>query len=409
MSLVAIGVGCEVAATVLGTVGKQLVSYSAKPSTTDELRALLKYTGLTITTLLGPILDAAAYAMAPQSIIAPLDGLDVVWNTCSAPCTLGERLAKSHIVGTALIFLGSALSPLFGPHEERMVTLESMQETYSGWRFLTYMLGIGGVLLISFYLILVRPHGTGDAFRGIGLGVTAGAIAGNMFLLSDSLGLLRTCIQTGNWTAYQHFLPYLILVSAIVVAVLNIPFMTKGLEEFDALFMVATFTGTKILVASISAEWVLLEMVNSSWADTICYWMCLVVMFAGLAVVGRKTIVTQQTFLAMQKEQLRKEQSGRSTENAENGYQAESAEATTTSEEETSADEAVMVVLPRQEFSGTISPTSVGSLVWWTSPLAGPAVSASAFDPPTAKESAVVASASAVAASSSSSGEEAET
>ena len=60
-------------------------------------------TGLVLNTAFGPIVDMAAYAFAPQSLIAPFGGLDVVWNTLSAPYTLGETLTRPRILGCSLI------------------------------------------------------------------------------------------------------------------------------------------------------------------------------------------------------------------------------------------------------------------------------------------------------------------
>jgi len=285
--VVVVGLACEIAATVLGTLGKQLVSYSGKPDAKGHA-SLFKAGGLTVTSVFGPLLDASAYALAPQSMVAPLNGLDIVWNTCLAPCTLGEHLTRSHVVGAALVFLGSSLSSCFGNPQNGASSLEREYELFSSCGFVLYCAAGAALLLSSALVLRSRPKGVGDWLRGVALGATAGFIAGNMFFLSEALGMLRTCLETGDWNVWRHWLPYVVSGSALAVALTNIPFMAKALEEYDALFMITLFAGCQIATACISAQVVLREMEDQPWSRTIAYWCCILLIICGLGVVGWK-------------------------------------------------------------------------------------------------------------------------
>lgn len=282
-----VGIVCEVAATVLGTLGKQLVSRSGKVATSQQ-RCALKVAGLTVTSVFGPLLDAAAYALAPQSLVAPLNGLDIVWNTCSAPFTLGEHLTKSHVVGSLLVFVGSSLSSLFGQHHNDPKTLEQEKAIFVSWSFFLYALVSMVGLLASALILRQRPRNVADWPRGMALGGTAGFVAGNMFFLSEALGMLRAAMTTGDWSAWQHWLPYVITAGAVIVAVSNVPLMSKALEEYDALFMITLFAGCQITTACVSAAVVLREMQRHSWLQILAYWGCILLIVLGLLVVGRK-------------------------------------------------------------------------------------------------------------------------
>mmetsp|Transcript_76900 Transcript_76900/g.243036 ORF Transcript_76900/g.243036 Transcript_76900/m.243036 type:complete len:418 (-) Transcript_76900:100-1353(-) len=285
--LVSFGVAFEVAATMCGTFGKQLVSYSGKVRPAKRAR-LFKFMGLTATTLFGPVLDALAYALAPQSLVAPLNGLDIVWNACSAPFTLGEPLTRSYALGSVLVFMGSSLSAHFAQHHDREGTLERQREIFFSWRLAVWVLaGVGG-LLVSFWVIRRRPRGVGDWQRGLALGGTAGFVAGNMFFLSEALGAVRWSLATGDWSAWRHPLPYLVSLGAVTVAVSNVPLMAKALEEYDALFMITLFAGCQIVTACVSAWAVLREMDGTPLGDRLGYWACIGSIVAGLLVVGRK-------------------------------------------------------------------------------------------------------------------------
>lgn len=281
------GIICEIAATMLGTLGKQLVSYSGKVKNGRRARCY-KVAGLIVTTIFGPLLDVSAYYLATQSVVAPLNGLDIVWNTCLAPCTLGERLTRSYALGSLLIFLGSSLSPLFGQHHKEAVTLDHLKDIFLSLRFLFYAVASALGLLGCALVLRWRPRGVGDWQRGVALGGAAGFVAGNMYFLSVALGALQESLSTEDWTAWQHPLTYVIALGAVTVAVGNVPLMAKALEEYDALFMITLFAGCQITTACISAQVVLREMNHSTWPTVLGYWACIGLVAAGLLVVGRQ-------------------------------------------------------------------------------------------------------------------------
>lgn len=287
---IAVGLAFEVAATMVGTVGKQLVAYSARGEKTPERRRLLKVSGLVATTLVGPVLDMAAYALAPQSIVAPLNGLDIVWNTITAPYTLGEHLTNRHVLGTLLVVAGAAASSSLGPHKDQTETLEWLEGIFYSFRFLIYMAILSTGLIVGFVTMRKRPKGRGGKARGIALGLTAGGIAGQMFFMSSALGLVRSCIQLGDWSAWENPLPYMVVLAGVGCAVANVPFMATGLEEYEALFMVTLFEGCHIAVACISGAVVLREMEGTDMGRVIAYWFCVASIIVGLLVIQSTSV-----------------------------------------------------------------------------------------------------------------------
>ena len=73
--------------------------------------------GLVTNTVVGPLIDVSAYSFAPQSLVAPFGGLDVVWNALLAPFILNERLTRHRAVGSMLVMAGSIGSAIFGNQE----------------------------------------------------------------------------------------------------------------------------------------------------------------------------------------------------------------------------------------------------------------------------------------------------
>lgn len=79
-----------------------------------------------------------AYAFAPQSILAPISGLDIVWNTLLAPCTLGEKLTGKRLIACLLITAGTVLIAVFGSHSEAEYTAAYLEEVLLRWQVATY-------------------------------------------------------------------------------------------------------------------------------------------------------------------------------------------------------------------------------------------------------------------------------
>lgn len=300
------GIACELGATILGTVGKQLVSYSARlePGPSAQRAKIL---GLTITTAFGPVLDSAAYGLAPQTIIAPLNGLDIVWNMLVAPCTLGERRLKRHVVASILIFLGASLcSTISAVASEDMkevngpvVSVDTLWEVYASWRFFLYCLAFAAGLLISADILRRNPKGCGSQARGVALGVTAGAVAGNVFFISLLLGVVSESIRKKDLSTFTHGSVYFTAVGAALSAICNIPLMSRGLQEYEALFMVTLFEGSHILVACFTGQFLLRQMRGAAWHTFVTYWLFVLWMVMGLLIIQSTAVsVKRQPELA---------------------------------------------------------------------------------------------------------------
>mmetsp|Transcript_18441 Transcript_18441/g.29554 ORF Transcript_18441/g.29554 Transcript_18441/m.29554 type:complete len:402 (+) Transcript_18441:171-1376(+) len=294
--LVWLGIVLGVFASMTGTIGKQLLRFSE----------LLKQKGLTynskvawtigilLNTVVGPIVDMTSYAFAPQSLIAPLGGLDVVWNTLSAPFTLGEKLNKTIVFGVVLIAGGATGTSLFGNHDDKDYTVDIITDTFTRWIILVY-LSILFVWLAFNILVLQKrsanPKGqpwiTGDPIRGLSLGMTAGSISGNMFCVKGFVELVQASIRDEDASIWAHYLPYVLLVGAILFAVTNVFFLDKATREYNALFMGAVFEGSLIVCAAVSGVVVYADLDELEWYQRICYFVCLFSIVVGVLIVAR--------------------------------------------------------------------------------------------------------------------------
>mmetsp|Transcript_124530 Transcript_124530/g.248410 ORF Transcript_124530/g.248410 Transcript_124530/m.248410 type:complete len:375 (+) Transcript_124530:67-1191(+) len=280
-----VGIILEVLAGMCGCVGKLLVSFSSRTRKPLVARGCY-WCGICITTLVGPLLDASAFSFAPQSIIAPLVGLDVCWTALLSPIILGDTLAISHYVGAILVSSGGGLTAVFGPHGAKIKTLEDAQSRLQDWPALVYAAFFLVYFNVCCIILRSRPVGVGDKARGILLGIMAGGLAGNMYFCSCVTGLFRHSLETGDWGAWQHWLPYILLVGTLGVGLGNIPLITRGLQEYETLFMVTLFEGCHILFACVSGALVLreTEQIQDSW-QLASFWASILQICLGLYIL----------------------------------------------------------------------------------------------------------------------------
>lgn len=290
-----LGIILGVFASMTGTIGKQLLRFSElqRQKGFAFLSKAALSGGLALNVAVGPIVDMGSYAFAPQVVIAPLGGLDVVWNTLIAPCTLGEKLTPTLIVGVVLIAAGATGTSFFGNHGDKEYTLQVVQDTFVRPAVGIYL---GFLALWAAFNILVlqprssapqgQPWAPGDPIRGLSLGMTAGSISGNMFCVKAFVELVETSIRQEDAGIWAHWLPYVTLVGAVFFALSNVFFLQKAMREYEALFMGAIFEGTLIISACISGFVVFADAVNLKWWQLLLYWLMLIGMVAGIVLVA---------------------------------------------------------------------------------------------------------------------------
>jgi len=279
-----VGVIMAIGNTVLGTAGKQLIRMSelAKRERPRMSRVFITL-GLFTNSVVGPLIDMAAYSFAPQSLIAPFCGLDVVWNAALAPYILREKLTRARALGCFIIVIGTTFAGVFGNHVESEYTLEYLEDLLIKPRVAIYL----GCFLVWFLLnrFFFMRFPAGSVVRGISLGLTAGTVAGNMFCVKAAMELIQRSISGPDPSIWLHWLPYVVLAGAVFFAVSTVFYMTAGLQEFEALFMVTIFEGSGIVSGCFSGSIVLLDMNGLEAWRVGMYWSGVGIIVIGMYVI----------------------------------------------------------------------------------------------------------------------------
>lgn len=203
---------------------------------------------------LGSLLDFVAFGMAPQTLLAPLAALSLVWNMFIAPIFHKERVTRSNIIATVIIFAGVTLTVIFAGHSTPSYELEDLIRLYEEPVMHVYIFLIVLFLTGLFYFCryIERTHNyEGGLFHIICYGGIAGTFGGQSVLLAKStVELLKSAIwgQAGGYM-FTQFISYLIIAGLGMCLACQVHFLNGGLARFDALVVIPVYQSFWILTS----------------------------------------------------------------------------------------------------------------------------------------------------------------
>lgn len=292
--LIFLGIALECCAAALGTLSKQLIALSEN-SVRPATKRFIWFLGIILNILVGPLVDASAYAFAPQTVIAPFASLDVLLNFLTAPCTLSfqrEHLTWMHWVAALMVTGGAASAGVFGSNTgSSELTVDTLNEQLSKWQSWFYFGAEFVVVLLSLtQLRKIQNEGDENArnsgFHGLILGGVAGILMGNVFFVKGFVVLIRLAIEDNNWDAFGTITPYIMIAGAVVGSLLGTFFMQRGLRQHKGVYMVTIFEGAHISAACLSGSIVMGEMVHSTWLTWAAYWCSVGCIISGIALIN---------------------------------------------------------------------------------------------------------------------------
>ncbi|CAK8997078.1 unnamed protein product [Durusdinium trenchii] len=278
------GVALVLIGLAIGTAGMHFIRISELKKNSGNLLEgrFFFLAGMAMNILVGPAFDVAGYAFAPAAVIAPFTGFNIVINTLVAPFMLGEELTCRRCASAVIVFITATLSIFFKNAHTEVWSLERTEDVLGRPRVVIYGTIFAMWFLLNVWIRARSPHGS--VIRGFSLGATAGSLAGNMWCTRVAAALAADCVS-GDCAAWSHWIPWVVLAGAVFFAVANVPYMAKGMQKYEALFMVTVFQGSNILSNSLSALIVLQEMDGEPWWKLLGYSSCIMGMMFGLVIL----------------------------------------------------------------------------------------------------------------------------
>lgn len=243
--------------SVLNSIGINLQKYSlsrnAKASKKrNSCQQPLWLVGFMLVCL-GSILDFVAFGMAPQSLLAPLAALTLVWNMFIAPIFHKEKITRQNIVATIIIFIGVTITVIFAGHSTPSYELKDLILLYQQpvmYAYITCVAIFLTVLTISAKRIESSGQNVGGLYHIICYGGIAGTFGGQSVLLAKStVEMLKSALWGQGSTDFEHVETYLIIGGMVICLVSQITVLNGGLKRFDALVMIPVYQSFWILTS----------------------------------------------------------------------------------------------------------------------------------------------------------------
>lgn len=280
--------------SVLNSVGINLQKLSMTRNETAEtkkgtFKQPLWVLGFSLVCL-GSLLDFVAFGMAPQTLLAPLAALSLVWNMFIAPIFHKEKVTKQNIIATVIIFFGVTLTVIFAGHSTPSYELEDLIHLYQQPVMYAYIflvvLFIGGLFYFSRYI--ERTHNyEGGLYHIICYGGIAGTFGGQSVLLAKStVELLKSAIwgQAGSYM-FTQFASYLIIFGMAMCLGCQVHFLNGGLARFDALVVVPVYQSFWILTSVLGGIMYFEEYVNMTKTQMCMFTIGGIVTILGIVVL----------------------------------------------------------------------------------------------------------------------------
>ncbi|KAF2114962.1 magnesium transporter NIPA-domain-containing protein [Lophiotrema nucula] len=188
-----------------------------------------------------------AYGFAPASIVSPLGVVALISNCIIAPIMLKEQFRKRDGLGVLVAVAGAVTVVLSASDNNPKLGPGEIWQLITRWEFETY-LGITVAVIIA---LMVASNRYGDKSILIDLGLV-GLFGGYTALSTKGVASL---LSYTLWRAITFPVTYLLVAILVITAVMQIKYVNRALQRFDATQVIPTqfvlFTLSVILGSAI--------------------------------------------------------------------------------------------------------------------------------------------------------------
>ncbi|KAK3056105.1 hypothetical protein LTS18_011737, partial [Coniosporium uncinatum] len=183
------------------------------------------WTGIVLMTV-GEAGNFLAYGFAPASIVSPLGVVALISNCIIAPIMLKEKFRKRDLVGVVVAIGGAVTVVLSASDSNPKLGPDEIWQLIATWEFETYF----GITLALIIALMVLSNRYGDKSILIDLGLV-GLFGGYTALSTKGVASLLTYTIV---RALTFPVTYLLVAILIGTAVMQIKYVNRALQRFDA-------------------------------------------------------------------------------------------------------------------------------------------------------------------------------
>ncbi|KAG0370277.1 magnesium transporter NIPA-domain-containing protein [Gamsiella multidivaricata] len=215
-------------------------------SETEYLRSKAWWLGMTLM-ILGECGNFLAYGYAQASIVAPLGTVALVSNVILAPLMLKEPFRKRDLVGIVIAIIGTIVVVINSKESEIKLTPEAVVAALLQTQFIVYFI----VCCVLVTVLISLSDTIGSEYIFIDLSVVA-IFGGYTVLATKGISSL---LSLSFYKMFTYPIAYLLVFVMVSTAVLQIKFLNKSLQRFDATQVIPTqfvlFTTSAIIGSGI--------------------------------------------------------------------------------------------------------------------------------------------------------------
>ncbi|CAI5734633.1 unnamed protein product [Peronospora destructor] len=247
-----------------------------------------------------------AYCFATQSLLAPMAGLTIGWNTLLGPMLLPhERLTRNDFVGAVLIFTGCVLVGVSGTHKSPPLPVEVLRARFQSLSFILYCVVL--LVLLSFLIHHAKHalHFTTTSRRAgvksspvsspnelsmisrVSLSIFAGVMSGQLFFLA---AVMRIAHDNGAGHIWSYPLTYICIVGAVSTALFGLYLLNEALAVEDAVVVIYLYEASYIMAGAISGLCLFRDMEHLPTWHYVLYSLSLVLILLGIYTVAKRSL-----------------------------------------------------------------------------------------------------------------------
>ena len=271
-------VGVELIATFVNVAGKQCFRAA-------HIHKKVIFYFIAISLLLcGNATSSFAMLLGPNSLVAAVDGMIIVWNILLAPYTLGEAVTVTRLSAAIVITAGTCLTAVFGNHHNHLHTPAQYDAAITHWNAWIYY-----CMFYPFWFTLLviscreMMDITLESRLGGGLrSVLAGSIAGSGGLFQKAM----VCNLAGDRYHSSMYMPWVYVLFCLWLSgqVTAWYLFSTAMKKHEALFCLPLYEACLIASSGIMGYSVLQEAVGPGYEvihATVGYWTSVTILLSG--------------------------------------------------------------------------------------------------------------------------------
>ncbi|KAK5166038.1 uncharacterized protein LTR77_008299 [Saxophila tyrrhenica] len=195
------------------------------------LRSPIWWLGIAMMTL-GEAGNFLAYGFAPASIVSPLGVVALVSNCLIAPLLLHERFRWRDALGVVVAVGGCVTVVLSASDSNPKLDPDSIWHLITRWEFETYL----GITVVMIVCLMAASNKFGERTILIDLGLV-GLFGGYTALSTKGVASL---LSSSIWRVIEFPITYLLVAVLVSTAVLQIKYVNRALQRFNATMVIPT-------------------------------------------------------------------------------------------------------------------------------------------------------------------------